>query len=80
MSLALCGLRSLFSEYYGGRKGRARIKVYHASFLDFLQDEKRSKTFFVNDLRHRENLACRILKAFSNVDGPESTRRALKLW
>jgi hypothetical protein len=79
ISLALRGLRSLLGEDYHSKRGPAWIKVYHASFLDFLQDEKRSKIFFVNDLRHRENLACRILKAFSNVDGPESTRRALEL-
>ncbi|KAJ7756725.1 hypothetical protein B0H14DRAFT_2404636, partial [Mycena olivaceomarginata] len=75
ISLALRGLRSLLGEDYRG-KGPAWIKVYHASFLDFLQDEKRSKRFFVNDLQHRKNLARRILEAFSNVDGPESTRRA----
>jgi hypothetical protein len=75
ISLALRGLRSLLGEDYEG-KGPAWINVYHASFLDFLQDEKRSKRFFVNDLQHRKNLARRILEAFSNVDGPESTRRA----
>jgi hypothetical protein len=79
ISLALRGLRSLLDEDYHGRKGPAWIKVYHASFLDFLQDEKRSKRFFVNDLQHRKNLACRIFKEFSNVDGPESSRRALEL-
>ncbi|KAJ7858858.1 hypothetical protein B0H14DRAFT_2351475 [Mycena olivaceomarginata] len=69
ISLTLRGLRSLLGEDYRGKKGPAWIKVYHASFLDFLQDEKRSKRFFVNDLQHRKNLARRILEAFSNVDG-----------
>ncbi|KAJ7511433.1 hypothetical protein B0H11DRAFT_871593 [Mycena galericulata] len=79
ISLALRGLRSLLGQESHGKTGPTWIKVYHASFIDFLQDEKRSKTFFVNDLQHRKNLTCRILRAFSNVDGPESTRRALEL-
>jgi hypothetical protein len=50
------------------------IIVHHASFLDFLQDRRRSSSFYVGlDSAHRLNVACAALKVLSwPLDDPRA--------
>ncbi|KAJ7854955.1 hypothetical protein B0H14DRAFT_2755404 [Mycena olivaceomarginata] len=41
------------------------IRVYHASFLDFLKDETRSSSFYVGSAEHKAKLGHSILKALA---------------
>jgi hypothetical protein len=42
--------------------GDEEITVYHASFLDFLNDRERSSTFYIGpESVHRMNVACAVL-------------------
>ncbi|KAJ7093807.1 hypothetical protein C8R44DRAFT_566677, partial [Mycena epipterygia] len=58
-------LRSLHSVLEIPQSGD-RIYAHHASFLDFLQDQQRSSTFYVGPgSQHRKKLACSVLNAIS---------------
>ncbi|KAJ7739149.1 hypothetical protein B0H16DRAFT_65799 [Mycena metata] len=65
--LILRGLHSLL-HVAAPTEGRGCISAHHASFLDFLRDEKRSSTFHL-DLQRRMNLTRATLKAFSGENG-----------
>lgn len=74
VQLALCGVHSIVKI----DEQLQHMTVYHASFLDFLDNPTRSGMFYVGGSQQRTDLACHILKAFSykyddpfiNVTGP----------
>ncbi|KAJ7705526.1 hypothetical protein B0H17DRAFT_1126337 [Mycena rosella] len=51
----------------GYRDPSLRVTVHHASFLDFLCNPTRSRTFYVAGVEHRTDLARQILKALSHL-------------
>ncbi|KAJ7690375.1 hypothetical protein B0H17DRAFT_983173, partial [Mycena rosella] len=57
-------LRSLQSVLNMGRRYNSVVTVHHASFLDFLQDHKRSSTFYIGSHR-RTKLAHSVLNALA---------------
>jgi hypothetical protein len=69
-------LRGLHSVLKVSNKTQVHgILVYHASFLDFLQDQQRSMAFHINSENHK-NVAHAVLKVFSDgnhwLDKPDN--------
>ncbi|KAJ7248314.1 hypothetical protein C8J57DRAFT_1080111 [Mycena rebaudengoi] len=66
-------LRNLHSILHVPKPGdKPFIHTYHASFLDFLNDQSRSGQFYVGGLQHRVELGKSVLKALSyTFDNPE---------
>ncbi|KAF7328903.1 putative nwd2 protein [Mycena venus] len=66
VELILRGLHSVLkvTPYAMFRIGSG-ISVHHASFLDFLQDQQRSTSFYI-DSENRKNVALAVLKEFSD--------------
>ncbi|KAJ6543274.1 hypothetical protein DFH09DRAFT_1173782 [Mycena vulgaris] len=72
-------LRSLHSVIWAEDEHRSQVTVYHASFLDFLEDPSRSGSFHVGSSQCRTNLSLHLLKAFSRKDGDPSFNRQEEL-
>ncbi|KAJ7794355.1 hypothetical protein B0H14DRAFT_2392604, partial [Mycena olivaceomarginata] len=72
-------LRRLHSVISAENKHSSQVTVYHASFLDFLEDSSRSGPFHVGSSQCRTNLSLHLLKAFSCRNGDPSFNRQEKL-
>ncbi|KAJ7889196.1 hypothetical protein B0H13DRAFT_2532459 [Mycena leptocephala] len=56
------------------------LRVYHASFLDFLKDEARSSGFYIGSAEHKAKLGALILKALAYAyDDPQINLADLEL-
>ncbi|KAJ7033858.1 hypothetical protein C8F04DRAFT_957211, partial [Mycena alexandri] len=72
-------LRTLHSVIWVEDEHSSQVTVYHASFLDFLEDPSRSGSFHVGSSQCRTNLSLHLLKAFSRNDGDPSFNRQEQL-
>ncbi|KAJ7741735.1 hypothetical protein B0H16DRAFT_1861900 [Mycena metata] len=72
-------LRNLHSVIWVENEYSSQVTVYHASFLDFLEDPSRSGSFHVGSSQCRKNLSLHLLKTFSRRDGDPSFNRQEEL-